>query len=44
MIKVMPNFQYHEGIIKLEWKSFGMNFVKHFLYIVESAAALNEII
>ena len=38
----MFNFQYHKGIIKLELKKNWYEFVKHLLYFVESAAALNE--
>ena len=41
MTKVMFNFQYHKGIIKLESK-FLYECVKHVLYFLESAAALNE--
>ena len=41
MAKVVFNFQYRKGIIKSESK-FWYEFVKHVLYFVESAAALNE--
>ena len=37
---IMFNFQYRKGIIKLELK-FWYEYVKHALYFVESAAALN---
>ena len=34
--------QNHKGIIKLELKQFWYEFVRHALYFVECAAALNE--
>ena len=44
MTKVMLNFQYQKGTIKLEFiPFFWYEFVKLLLYFVENAAALNEI-